>query len=299
VSDYTPMTPPLPPPAPSGGSGVKVWILFGAVIALLVANVYLFIQLDKVRVEMSKQREALATEIANLRETSSVTTQTSRRNLDTLRDELETARRQASMAAGQAKVEALKHADDIARRLEIEQKKAQQVVQGVQGEISQVRETATATSSKLGEVSTEVGSVKTEVAATKGELEKTIADLKRVTGDLGMQSGLIATNSKEISALRALGDRNIFEFNLGKTKAPQKIGDIALQLKRTDPKKNKYTIDLVADDKRVEKKDKGVNEPVQFMVAKAPGRPYEIIVNEVKKDVIVGYLSTPKVASTR
>jgi chromosome segregation ATPase len=290
------MTPAPLPPAPSGGSGVKIWILFGAVIALLIANGYLFYQLDRVRMDVSKAREALATEIANLRETSSVTTQTSRRNLDTLRDELEAARRQASMAAGQAKVEAQKHADDLARRLEIEQKKAQLAVQG---EISQVRETASATSSKLGEVSSEVGSVKTEVAATKGELEKTIADLKRVTGDLGMQSGLIATNSKEISALRALGDRNIFEFNLGKTKAPQKIGDIALQLKRTDPKKNKYTIDLVADDKRVEKKDKGVNEPVQFLVSKAPGRPYEIIVNEVKKDVIVGYLSTPKVASTR
>ncbi len=296
MSDYTPLTPPPPPPAPSGGSGLKIPILFGAVIALLAANVYLFLQLDKVRTDVSKTREALATEIANLRETSSVTTQTSRRNLDTLRDELEAARRQASMAAGQAKVEAQKHADDLARRLEVEQKKAQQAVQS---EISQVRDTASATSSKLGEVSTEVGSVKTEVAATKSELEKTIADLKRVTGDLGMQSGLIATNSKEIAALRALGDRNIFEFNLGKTKAPQRIGDIALHLKRTDPKKNKYTIDVVADDKRVEKKDKGVNEPLQFMVAKAPGRPYEIVVNTVKKDVIVGYLSTPKVTSTR
>jgi chromosome segregation ATPase len=275
---------------------LKIPILFGAVIALLAANVYLFLQLDKVRTDVSKTREALATEMANLRETSSVTTQTSRRNLDTLRDDLETARRQASMAAGQAKVEAQKHADDLARRLEAEQKRVQQAVQS---EISQVKETASATSSKLGEVSTEVGSVKTEVAATKGELEKTIADLKRVTGDLGVQSGLIATNGKEISALRALGDRNIYEFNLGRTKAPQKIGDIAMQLKRTDPKKNKYTIDLVADDKKVEKKDKGINEPVQFMVAKAPGRPYEIVVNEVKKDVIVGYLSTPKVVSAR
>ena len=293
MSDYTPAP---PPSAPSGGSGLKIPILFGAVIALLAANVYLFLQLDKVRTDVSKTREALATEIANLRETSSVTTQTSRRNLDTLRDELEAARRQASMAAGQAKVEAQKHADDLARRLEVEQKKAQQAVQS---EISQVRDTASATSSKLGEVSTEVGSVKTEVAATKTELEKTIADLKRVTGDLGMQSGLIATNSKEIAALRALGDRNIFEFNLGKTKAPQRIGDIAMQLKKTDPKKKKYTVDVIADDKRVEKKDKGVNEPLQFIVAKAPGRPYEIVVNTVKKDVIVGYLSTPKVTSTR
>jgi len=297
VSDYTPMAPPPPPaPAPSGGSGLKIPILFGAVIALLAANVYLFLQLDKVRTDVSKNREALATEIANLRETSSVTTQTSRRNLDTLRDELEAARRQASMAAGQAKVEAQKHAEDLARRLEVEQKKAQQVVQG---QLKEVKESATATNTKLGEVTTEVGTVKSDVAATKTELEKTINELRRATGDLGVQSGLIATNSKEIAALRALGERNIFEFNLRKTKTPQKIGDIAVQLKKADPKKNRYTVDVIADDKKVEKKDRGLNEPVQFMVSSAPGRPYEIIVNEVKKDNIVGYLSTPKVTSAR
>ncbi len=292
-------TTPMSPAPSSSGTGIKIAILFGFVIALLAANVYLFLQLDKVRTDMTKMREAILTEIANLRESSSVSTQTSRRNLDTLRDELETARRQAAMAAGQAKVEAQKHADDLARRLEIEQKRQQQQQQQVASELSEVKQTATATSAKVGEVSTEVGTVKTDVASTRAELEKTIAELKSVKGDLGVQSGLVATNGKEIAALKALGDRNIFEFNLGKTKQPQKIGDIAVQLKRTDAKRNKYTVDVVADDKKVEKKDKNVNEPVQFYVAKAPGRPYEIVVNQIKKDVIVGYLSTPKVQQAR
>ena len=69
-------------------------------------------------------------------------------------------------------------------------------------------------------------------------------------------------------------------------------------MKGTDPKKNKFTVDLIADDKRVEKKDKNVNEPVQFYVARAR-QPYEIVVNEVKKGQIVGYLATPKVQQTR
>ncbi len=140
--------------------------------------------------------------------------------------------------------------------------------------------------------------VKSEVAANKSELEKTIAELKRTNGDLGVQSGLIATNGKELAALKALGDRNYFEFNLTKTKEPRKVGDITMLLKKTDPKKNKYTIELVADDKRVEKKDKNLNEPVQFYVAKAR-QPYEIVVNEVKKDQIIGYLTTPKVQASR
>jgi hypothetical protein len=69
-------------------------------------------------------------------------------------------------------------------------------------------------------------------------------------------------------------------------------------LKKTDRKKNKFTIDVVADDKRIEKKDKNVNEPVQFYVAKAR-QPYELVINEIGKDAIKGYLATPKVQQSR
>lgn len=290
-----PIQPSFGPAPSSGGSGVKIAILFGAVIALLAANVYLFLQIDKMRVDMAKMQEQIMARVSTLQETAQVSTQTSRQNLDTLRDELEAARRQAALAAGQAKVEAQKHAEDLAKRLESEQKRA---AQAVKQEITEVRQETATAQEKIGQVGAEVGTVKTEVANTKSELDKTIADLKRVTGDLGVTSGLVATNGKEIAALRALGERNIYEFNLTKTKQPVKIGDISVQLKKTDQKKNKYTIEVWADDKKVEKKDKNVNEPVQFYTSKAR-QPYEIVVNEVKKDIIVGYLSTPKVQQQR
>ena len=127
---------------------------------------------------------------------------------------------------------------------------------------------------------------------------KTIADLKSARGDLGVQSGLIATNAQELVALKRLGERNYFEFKLGKSKAPQRVGDITLLLRKTDPKKNKYTVDVMADDKLTEKKDKNVNEPVQFYSSKAR-QPYEIVVNQVQKDLIVGYLATPKEQAAR
>jgi hypothetical protein len=168
----------------------------------------------------------------------------------------------------------------------------------LRGDIKTVEQAASTANTKIEGVSTEVSAVKSDLSSTKSELDKTIASLKSVSGDLGVQSGLIATNGKELQALKALGERNYFEFNLGKTKAPQKVGDIFLQLKKTDSKKNKYTVEITADDKRVEKKDKGVNEPVQFYTSKAR-QHYEIVVNEVKKDVIVGYLATPKVQTGR
>jgi len=140
--------------------------------------------------------------------------------------------------------------------------------------------------------------VKTDAAATRSELEKTIADLKSTRGDLGVQSGLIATNGKELAALRSLGERQYTEFRLSKEKSPTKVGDVQMRLKSADMKKNRYTIELIADDKLVEKKDKTINEPVQVYVA-GNRQPYEIVINQVKKDAVVGYLSTPKVTLAR
>ncbi len=293
MSDQTPAF--QATPQPSNGSSPLVPILTGVVIALVVATGYMFYQLHKAQNELAALRETMATEIGALKQASTVTSAANRRHLESLRDELEAARRQAAMAAGSAKVEAQKHAEELARRLEAETQRQQQALRS---EIGEVKETATATSAKVGEVSTEVGTVKSEVAANKAELEKTIADLKRVTGDLGVQSGLIATNAKELAALKALGERNYFEFNLAKSKQPQRVGDIMITLKKADQKRNRYTIEVIADDKKVEKKDKGVNEPLQFYVAKAR-QPYEIVVNEVKKDRIAGYLATPKVQQAR
>jgi chromosome segregation ATPase len=279
------------PQAQSSGGGIKTAILFGCVAALIGANIYLYTQINGLRADMEKMNSLMIAEVDKAKDASSIQAAAAQRNIETMKEELEAARRQASMAVGQAKVDAMKNAEELARRLEREQKA---VEQRLRTEVSKVEEKATEASTKIGEVSKDVGEVKTDLSATKSELDKTIAELKSTRGDLGVQSGLIATNAKELAALKALGERNYFDINLGKTKQPQRIGDILVQLKKADQKKNRYTIDIVADDKKVEKKDKGVNEPVQFYTSKAR-LPYEIVVNEVRKDQIVGYLSTPKV----
>lgn len=283
-------------PDQSGSLGSK--ILFVLVVALAVATGYLFYQTNQIRSEVAQTRDQLLDEIAKIHETSAVSTQTSRRSVESLKDEVSAARTQASQLAGQARIDAEKHAEELAAKLQKAQQEQAQRVAAVSNEVSQVRETAATATNRISEVSTDVTNVRTDVAATKSELEKTIANLKATQGDLGVQSGLIATNAQELSALKALGERNYVEFKLGKTKAPQRVGDIAVLLKRTDPKKNRFTIDLIADDKTVEKKDKTVNEPVQFLVSRA-SQPYELVVNEVKKDLISGYVSSPKVQRPR
>jgi hypothetical protein len=292
---YTPQ-PPQPgytlPPSQPDNSGLKTAILFGAVIALIAANIYLYLQVDSLKQQLTKVEDSLTTEVGRVRETGNITSAAARRNIEDLQSKLGQAKQEASQAAGQAKVDATKRAEELTRELAEQQKI---VKQEMQSQISKVEETTT---SKIGAVSSDVSSVKTEVASNKSELDKTIAQLRSTQGDLGVQSGLIATNGKELAALKALNDRNYFEFNMGKTKSPQRVGDILIQLKKADVKRNRFTVEITADDKRTEKKDKSINEPVQFYTSKAR-QPYEVVVNEVKKDHISGYLATPKVQTGR
>lgn len=124
--------------------------------------------------------------------------------------------------------------------------------------------------------------------------------MRTARGDLGVQSGLIATNASELAALKALGERNYTDFKISKTRknAPQKVGDLQVMLEKADPKSNRYTIVVIADDKKVEKKDKTINEPVQFLLSRAT-LPYELVVNDIKKDFIAGYVAAPKVQQKR
>jgi len=150
-----------------------------------------------------------------------------------------------------------------------------------------------AVAGEVGTVKTDVGGVKTDVAATKASLEATIAKLQGTIGDLGVQSGLIANTRGDLEALKHKGDRQYYEFALVKGAQPQAFSTVALQLKKTDPKKGKYTLNVTADDKTIEKKDKNQSEPVQFYTGREH-MLYELVVWTVDKNKITGYLSTPK-----
>ena len=290
------MSTPMYTPQP-GGSGTKTALVAGGLIALLVSNIALWYRLETTRSEDRQTSQAMLSEIAALKEASSATTASHRRSLETLKEELEAARQQANQAAGHAKQEAQAHADQLARQLSEAQAKQQAQVQS---EITDVQQQTSSANAKIGEVSGDVTTVKTDLGTTKAQLDKTIANLKQVQGDLGVTSGYVATNGKELEALKRLGERNYFQFTLlKKDKQPKRVGDISLKLKSVDHKHSKFTVIVLADDKTVEKKDKTINEPLQFYVAKGGKQPYELVVNEVGKDQVTGYLATPKDAATR
>ena len=275
-------------------------LVVGAIVALVAANIYLYVQIDHLKTDLAKTNESLSTGLSNLKDASSVTVASQQRHIDTLKADLENTRRAAQTMSSQAKADAEAHAEQLSKQIVAEQSKMQQQLGS---EISQVKQTSdagiTAANTKIADVATDVGTVRTAQSQTQDQLTKTINDLKSVTGDLGVQSGLIATNGKELAALRLKGERNYTDIKLGKTKQPQRFGDIALRLENVNPKKNTYSVDVLVDDKLTAKKDKSINEPVQFYTAKGGHTPYELVINQVNKDGIVGYLSTPKDMGTR
>jgi len=142
-------------------------------------------------------------------------------------------------------------------------------------------------------VQSDVGGVKTDLTKTQSDLATTMSQLQSVRGDLSNTNSVIARNHDELVTLEHKGDRNFYEFTLIKGQR-KPVGTVSLELKKVDPKKNMYTLVVYADDKAVQKPNRGLDEPLQFYSGKDP-MLFEVVVNAINsKSQISGYLSTPK-----
>lgn len=275
----------IPPPS---SPNWKTPLIFGLIVLLAAANIYLFVQLDRMKTAYQAENAKLSAEfngaMEKMRIDSSEEVQRSRRSVEQLQARLAQQRRAAEQAVGQAKVAAEQQVQSLQDKVAQEQALQQQA-------IAQVKQTADTATTQISNVSTDLGT-------TKSKLEDTVANLKRATGELDNHASLIATNGKELEALKELGERNYSEFTITRSKQATRVGDVMVLLKKADVKHNRFTIAVTVDDKTVEKKDRTINEPIQFYTSKAH-QPDEIVVNQVRKDTIVGYLASPKVQNGR
>ncbi|HYA97456.1 MAG TPA: hypothetical protein VEH49_05130 [Methylomirabilota bacterium] len=140
-----------------------------------------------------------------------------------------------------------------------------------------------AASEDLKNVDTKVGGVRTDLDSTR-------EDLKMARSEMGT---LIARNHDEIEQLRRLGEREYVEFSIVGKNKPQKVGNVTVELRNVNVKRNRFTVNLTAEDKLIEKKDRTLNEPIFFYTSGAR-LPEELVINKVGKDTISGYVSIPK-----
>lgn len=263
----------------------------GALVAALGGWYYQSEQVNSVRQELAQSQQKMDQLQGQVQTSVSVARTEVNETIAKLNEEVAKARADAQKSASRVQVAAKQQTGQVMESLTAKNKELaaqlEQLKQDNEAKTTEVQES-------LSGIKGDVGSVKTEVTATRSELAQTISDLKRMTGDMGLMSGLIATNSTELAALRKLGEKDYYEFSLPRTGKAQRVGEIQMALKKTDLKRNRFTMDVLADDKKIEKKDRSLNEPVQFYTSNAR-LPYEVVVNEITKDKVVGYLAVPKV----
>jgi len=253
---------------PGGESNAGKWILLLLAVIYVAGSLYLLFDMRGRLDKLGKDQEGSKTEIADLT-----------KRMQSAEADDETLAKQVGLTK--------KELDARSQELQKAQRASEaRLSEAQKQQISQVN-------TEVAGVKTDVGGVKTDVASTKTELEATKAKLESTIGDLGLQSGLIAKTRDDLEILKHKGDRNYYEFTLMKGAKPQAVSTVSLQLKKTDTKKGKYTLNVTSDDKTIEKKDRNVSEPIQFYTGREH-MLYELVVWTVEKDKATGYISTPK-----
>lgn len=268
--------------------GVKTGIL----LVLVLAVAYLLYDSYQFQQKMRSDLDKINDHISSVEDA----TKSGQAHIDNLKGEVS----KTQQAVGSTRQELKKTAAEIQSEHEKAKAEINQVNQALstKADASQVQaqvqaakqETEAKLNTEVGGVKSDVGTVKTELANTKRDLEGTQRQLVDVRENL---SAAVAKNSSELSELRRKGERDYIEFEIPKKDQLTKVEDIRLILSKTDPKKGKYNMFIVVDDNKLEKKDRSVNEPVQFLVGRNRVR-YELVVNWVQKDKVGGYLSIPK-----
>jgi hypothetical protein len=263
------------PQGDSGNSTVRIMLMAVGVV-FMIGSIIFMVQAQSRIAELEQHQLAAQKDMTQKFDDLGSKT---RASINVLADKVgmthkELSRKASDIQAAEKATETRLHADEESTKQQFGVVSGE--VNGVKGEVTKV--------------SADVTDTRNDLATTKGKLEHAI-------GDLSKHSELIATNHDELEFLKHRGDRDYFEFTLKKGKEPTHLSIISLQLKKTDPKKSKFTMYVLAEDKKIEKKDRTINEPLQFYTGRER-QLFEVVVNSVDKDHVTGYLSTPKNAAT-
>lgn len=267
-------------PAESGPGNMLRNIIIAVAVIYVAASLYLVFdmhnRIGKLETEQKAAAESAATHNAAIM-----------KKLGMTEASLEQAAQQFESKLGQTQKDVANRTSQLAKQQQASEQKLRAESEQKIGYVA----------SEVGGVKTDVAGAKTDIATTRTDLEATKAKLQSAIGDLGVQSGLIAHTREELDYLKHRGDRNIFEFTLKKGDHPKPVSTISLALKKVDAKKGKFNLNVIADDRTIEKKDRTINEPMQFYTGRDRSL-YEVVVMSAEKNTISGYLSTPKTVPT-
>jgi len=270
---------------PGSSSPSGMFLLIFLVLALLAGGeIYTLYRINSIRTALEAQQtqtnQQLRSELNDqLARHLTAIDRANAQQMDAFKTELDAAAKRMGATGGE-----LKHDHALVAQLQDEQRKE---AQQLQAELAQK-----ADQQQMGALNRDVSEQRADLDSTKKALDVVRSDLGMARSEMGT---LIARNHDDIEQLRKLGERDYFEFTVGR-KSPVRVGGVGLTLTKTNVKRHRFSLNLLADDVLVEKKDRTINEPIFFYV-KGSKRPYELVINEVGSDKAKGYLSVPKAAT--
>ncbi|HUJ48560.1 MAG TPA: hypothetical protein VLW25_00110 [Bryobacteraceae bacterium] len=279
-------------------ASVFVLLLLGLALAL-AGNVYQFVKSQRLARDLAAIQHNLQAQITRLSDATSGAFDVAERRFEELK------RLQDSTAAAiiDARSE-LRHSNSqVATRLEDRNQELAQRNQELAAQLTALKQDIAArlqsTAARLQNTSTKLDTADAKLQHVFTETDRNRADLKKVAVDLNAVTAKLATTAKTVTTLPQppatppqLPARKHLPFDLLTTKVPTRIGEIQIAIRSTDPKNNRYSMDLYTGDKVARGKDCAVNEAVQFYLSGNP-LPYEVVVNQVWKDEVIGYVSAP------
>jgi uncharacterized coiled-coil protein SlyX len=165
---------------------------------------------------------------------------------------------------------------------------------GVRTGPARSRTTPQAFDPRVNQLQSQVAEQQKQIDSSREDLTKTRDDLEsKVNSTHDELSGSIARTHDELMELQKRGERNYYEFKLDKTKDFQRVGPFSVSLRKVNFKRKSYDLAMIVDDNQLQKKSVNLYEPVWIRVGDQP-QPAELVVNQIAKNQIQGYISEPK-----
>jgi hypothetical protein len=260
-------------------------VMLIGLILLGAAQVYTFLRLRKLKASLNQhlasQSDSSGPQMEEIEQQISMLDQAYGRVVHDERKQKPTGRDAMLSNVDFAKAQLRKNASAV-QAIQVQQKRSTEELESELGE--------KADSAQVGVLFGNLSATQKDLASTNNRLQHAVSQLGMERSKLGT---LTARNHNEIEKLQALGERDYFEFTLHRSARPQPVGGVGLRLRKTDRKRLRYTVDIYADDCRMEEQGRGINEPIFFYV-RSSRQPAELVVNDVQRDTISGYLSALK-----
>jgi hypothetical protein len=264
--------------------------LSGAVLALAAGELFLFDGMRALQSEASTTRASLVSAVSGYRMSTALANDERGEQLDWLREQVQEAMDDVQSAAGTVTREVQRYGQMLARRLALKQRRDREAASA---ELNGALETAERAHAAIGELAGELHQARAAIAGTGPNFYTADSQLIDTRADLTILAAGAAENAASLDSLHAFAERAYHDIDLRKGQKAFAVRGVVIELRKADPRRNLYTVALIAGTQVLEKEDRGLNEPVPFYLS-AREHPCELVVTSIEKNHIKGYVSMPR-----